>query len=448
MGWMSWGTFDCELRCHLVGFENCISAALFKSQAQVLEEEGYLEAGYNTIHVDDCWAESQRDPSTMKLVPNKTRFPEGMDGLSSYLHAKGIRLGLYTDIGVLTCGGFPGSRGYYDLDASTFASWGVDYIKVDGCYERTQSAYDKDYPALGAALRATGRPMQYNCGWPAYLGDNETAKPYPDIVSAGCTTWRNWHDIEDHWDRLLMIVNHWGEYGKYLAEAAAEQPGRYNDPDMLVVGMTGKTLTLDQQRLQLAVWSIVNAPLIMGNDLRRVSKESKDLLLNTEMIAINQDPLGVAGWRVSPPPGDDANANAHANANGAAKEVWVKPLHNENLAVALLNKLGEKEDKVEFNLKDIMHVHVEGEMKKIRMGKTKRGKAEEPQRGPALRRHQHHHDNNNNNNNKNDLKEGCAMVRDVFAKKDLGKKCGTVAVSVGPHGAALLRISPPPASST
>ena len=388
MGWMSWQSFRCELRCDVVGWEDCISAHLFKTQADILAEEGYLEAGYNTIHIDDCWQEDKRSSVGSLLVPNATRFPQGITGLADYMHSKGMRLGLYTDIGVLTCGGYPGSRGYYEVDAKAFASWGVDYLKVDGCYERSINAFDDDYSSLGESLRATGRKIQYSCGWPAYLGDNETAKPYDEIVQSPCVTWRNWSDILDRWSRLLAIVNHWGEYGEFLSKAAGR--GKYNDPDMLVIGTPG--LSLNEQKLQLAVWSIVNAPLIMGNDLRSVPQDSKALLLNTEMIAINQDEHGIAGWRIK-------------GSENSEHEVWARPLSGGDIAIALLNKLGETVQTVKFEFDDVA-----GAFPSV-LG-----------RGGALATR-------------------CADVRDVFEKRSLGKKCDKVEMTVGPHGAALLRLS-------
>jgi len=259
-----------------------------------------------------------------KLYPDPSRFPSGFKALGDYMHSKGVHFGIYSDEGTKTCGGYPGSKGYEEIDAQTFADWGVDYLKLDGC-NNDKEGYAVGYPAMGAALQKTGRNITYSCSWPAYLGTNETAKPWADMIQAGCNLWRNWHDINNSWESLISIIDHWGDYGKSLQEAAG--PGHWNDPDMLLIGDDhyDRLLTIDQAETQMSIWSITASPLIMAADLRSIKAEYKAILLNKEVIAVDQDKLGKAGLRVSPK-GD--------------LEVWAREIH-DGIAVVLLNKLGD-----------------------------------------------------------------------------------------------------------
>merc|ERR1719203_412762 len=164
-------------------------------------------------------------------------------------------------------------------------------MKVDGCGD--PSYYEVGYRDMGAALEATGRDIEYSCSWPAYLGGNETTKPFTSLIMDGCNLWRNWHDIDCNWGSLSTIIDHWGDYGDILAPYAG--PGHWHDMDMLLIG--GNCLTLEEEQTQLAIWAISASPLIMGNDLRKVSEESKAILPNKEAVAVSQDPLGKMGRR-------------------------------------------------------------------------------------------------------------------------------------------------------
>ena len=161
MGWMSWARFACQIDCQTYPAD-CISESLFKETADVLVNDGYKEAGYTYVNIDDCWSDLQRDPRTHKLSPNSTRFPSGIPHLSQYIHSLGLKFGIYSDIGTKTCGGYPGhqmpngSVDFFTLDSNTFAQWGVDSLKVDGCYVNNSKDYDWMYPKLGQALNATG----------------------------------------------------------------------------------------------------------------------------------------------------------------------------------------------------------------------------------------------------------------------------------------------------
>lgn len=324
MGWMSWEIFRCDVDCD-DNPTSCINEALYKAQTDALVAGGYLAAGYNGIHIDDCWMQQHppRDAQG-RLVPNATRFPSGFQGLGDYMHAKGVKFAIYTAESPNTCAGYPASEGYETVDALTFASWGVDYLKVDGC--GNENYYATGYPKMGAALRASGRNITYSCSWPAYLGDNEATKPYQSFIDSGCNLWRNWDDIQCNWQSLASIIEHWGEYGPVLqkwASATGPYGGHFNDPDMLLIGNT--CISDDEARTQMSIWSIVAAPLIMGNDLRTVSNSTQAILLNTEAIAVNQDSRGLQGLRLGP---------------SADTEVWARLLDNGDYAVALYNKNG------------------------------------------------------------------------------------------------------------
>jgi len=281
-----------------------------------------LAAGYNGIHMDDCW--EQKNPprdSSGRLVADPTRFPSGMKALGDYMHSKGVQFATYTAESTTTCGGYPASEGHEAVDAQTFADWGVDYVKVDGC--GSTSYYPTGYPLMGQSLVNTKRDIVYSCSWPAYLGTNETTKTscYQSMIASGCNLWRNWDDIQCSWSSLVSIIDHYGDYGSYLQQWAA--PGHWNDPDMLLIGNT--CINDDEARSQMAIWSILAAPLIMGNDLRKVVSTHAPILLNKEAIAVDQDALGKQGLRIS--------------AKGAT-EVWARNLSGGAVAVGLFNKLG------------------------------------------------------------------------------------------------------------
>jgi hypothetical protein len=244
-----------------------------------------------------------------------------MAALGQYIHSKGLGFSIYTAESTETCGGYPASQGYESIDAQTFADWQVDYIKVDGCGDN--SYYPAGYAAMGAALEATGRPIVYSCSWPAYIGDNETEKPFATFIMDGCNLWRNWDDIQCYWSSLGSIIDHWGDYGSVLAPWAG--PGHWHDADMLLIG--NGCITEDEERTQMAIWSIIASPLIMGNDMRNVSAASKAILLNQDAIAVSQDPLGQMGLRLE-------------NSSSAPTQTWYRVLANGDVAVALYNKLG------------------------------------------------------------------------------------------------------------
>jgi len=324
MGWMSWEIFRCDIDCSK-DEASCISEWLYKNQTDALVEGGYLEAGYEGIHIDDCWMHKGPRPAGTagrELVADPERFPSGMRSLGDYMHARGVSFGLYTAESPTTCAGYPASSGHEMDDASTFAAWGVDYLKVDGC--GAPSYYEHGYEAMGAALEASGRDIVYSCSWPAYIGNNESVKPFEKFIMDGCNLWRNYADIQCNWGSLSSIIDHWGDYATKLAPYAA--PGHWHDMDMLLIG--ANCISEDEERTQMAMWSILAAPMIMGNDLRRVPAASKAILLNEAAIAINQDTLGQMGLRLP------------SFTSKSATQIWARKLANGDVAVALYNKLG------------------------------------------------------------------------------------------------------------
>ncbi|UJF31385.1 NPCBM/NEW2 domain-containing protein [Paenibacillus hexagrammi] len=312
MGWNSWNKFGCN-----------VSENMIKEMADAMVSSGMKDAGYQYVNIDDCW-QTDREPTTGKIVADPVRFPSGMKALADYVHSKGLKLGLYTDVGFKTCGGRPGSRGYYDIDAKTYAEWGIDYVKVDWCYvdpdgKLLNYGAKPDaatwYSEFGEALKNSGRGIVFSiCNW----GEQSPWDWGPQIGNL----WRTGQDIGDAWERgtnwYYGIIN---AYDVAVNHSASAGPGGWNDPDMLEIGNGGATNV--EYRSQFSLWSMLAAPLIAGNDLRSMSQETKDILMNKEVIAVNQDPLGVQATKIID--------------NGDI-EILVKPLSNGDKAIALLNR--------------------------------------------------------------------------------------------------------------
>lgn len=290
MGWLSWERFLCNVDCARDP-ENCISERLYMTMASIMHKEGYQQVGYQYVNVDDCWMANSREPDG-RLMANSTRFPNGMKKLGDFIHSKGLKFGIYQDCGTRTCAGYPGSLCHYVQDARTFAEWGVDMLKLDGC-NINPIFMDRLYPAVTSALNATGRKIVFSCSWPAYQVDAGIKPNYPAIARS-CNMWRNFDDITDSWVSVLHIVDYYASVQDTLT--AVSGPGRWSDPDMLIIGNYG--LSLDQSRAQMALWAILAAPLFMSADLRTIRPEHKDILTNRLVIAINQDSLGRMGRRI------------------------------------------------------------------------------------------------------------------------------------------------------
>jgi len=320
MGWLAWQRFRCNTDC-----ENdprfCISETLFKEMADIMVSEGYLEAGYNFISLDDCWLDKVRGPDG-RLQPDPVRFPNGIRALSDYMHSRGLGFGIYADYGTFTCSGYPGILNNLEIDAATFAEWQVDYVKLDGCYSQP-SQMDRGYPEFGYLLNQTGRPIVYSCSWPFYQLYGGRMPNY-DAIRKSCNLWRNFEDIQDSWQSVTSIIDYYGDNQDQLIPLAG--PGSWNDPDMLIIGNFG--LSYDQSCAQMALWAIMASPLLMSVDLRTIRPEFKAILQNQEIIAVNQDPLGVQGRRLH---------------KGDGVEIWAKRVlprngQDDSFALAILNK--------------------------------------------------------------------------------------------------------------
>ena len=298
MGWNSFNHFGCS-----------IDEALIQETADAMVASGMSAVGYEYINIDDCWIAPTRD-SNGNLQGDPQKFPHGMKAVADYVHSKGLKLGLYLDRGTKTCSGYPGSYGYEVQDANQVASWGVDYIKDDNC--SVVGKLMDDYTKMHNALVATGRPIVFSiCSW-----------GFPGMLVAElgiAHLWRTSSDIKDNWDRMITI----GEANNIYADYAS--PGHWNDPDMLEVGNGG--MTEIEYRTHFTLWAMMAAPLIAGNDLRNMDQVTINILTAPEVIAVDQDPLGLQGTLV--------NGLRHSD----GLEVWSKTLSGPNTrAVMLLNR--------------------------------------------------------------------------------------------------------------
>ncbi|MDQ8199835.1 glycoside hydrolase family 27 protein [Pelagicoccus enzymogenes] len=319
MGWNSWNTF-----------ESNINEQLVIDTAEEMKANGMLDAGYQYIVIDDTWSLRERDADG-NLVADPEKFPSGIKALADKLHAMGFKFGIYGDAGKTTCAGYPGSQGHEYQDARTFAAWGVDYLKYDWCATGTRDAKEA-YTTMRDALHAAGRPIVFSiCEW----GDN---KPWEWAQDIG-HLWRISGDIYDCWDcefkwsrgfKVILDGYHNSKPSVVGRDGLGQYagPGGWNDADMLEVGNPG--LTLAESRSHFTLWAMISSPLMAGNDMRVATPEIIEILTNKEIIALNQDPDGVAGWRIFTAPDK--------------YEIWVKPLHDGDWAVTVLNSSEETQD--------------------------------------------------------------------------------------------------------
>ncbi len=316
MGWNSWNKFGCD-----------VDENLIRETANAMVASGMKDAGYQYVVIDDCW-HGTRDKLGF-IQPDPIRFPSGMKSLADYVHSKGLKFGIYSDAGDKTCGGRPGSRGREYQDAQTYAQWGVDYLKYDWCNTDGLNAVGA-YTTMRDALFATGRPIVFSlCEW----GNN---KPWEWARNVG-HLWRTTGDIYNCFD---CVKDHgtWKSWGvlqildmqKELRTHAG--PDHWNDPDMMEVG---NGMSVNEDRAHFSMWAMLAAPLIAGNDLRSMSKETGDILTNREVIAVNQDALGIQGFKY---------------ATRENLEIWFKPLQGGDWAVCFLNR-GTQPQRVEFDWK-------------------------------------------------------------------------------------------------
>ena len=274
MGYNTWNTFGTN-----------INAQLIKETADAMVDQGLLEAGYKYLVIDDCWSERQRDPITDKIVPDREKFPLGMNDVSDYVHAKGLKFGMYSCAGVRTCADYPGSFDHEFLDAETFAEYGCDFLKYDFCFKPETVNGPLLYRRMGMALKACGREILFSaCNW----GSDEVGTW---IRAAGAHMYRSTGDIFDNFNSAKEIAL--SQVQNYCYSA----PGCFNDMDMLTVGMYGKgnvgnenAQTDVQYKTQFALWCLFGSPLMIGCDVRNMTPATKEILTNKELIALNQDP--------------------------------------------------------------------------------------------------------------------------------------------------------------
>ena len=301
MGWNSWNKFGCA-----------VDEAIVRRQADAMAASGLAAAGYRYIVIDDCW-QGSRDADG-NIEADARRFPSGIRALAEYVHAKGLKFGLYSDAGSLTCGGRPGSAGREFQDARRYAQWGVDYLKYDWCHTGSRDA-EAAYTIMAKALRESGRDIVLSiCEW----GTSHPERWGPTVGHL----WRTTGDIYDAWqghrdwssgmtDILDLQVDAWRHSG----------PNRWNDPDMLEVGNGGMTTT--EYESHFSLWAMLAAPLIAGNDLSAMNADTLRILANRDVIAVDQDALGQQARRLWKE-GD--------------LEIWARPLKGGDLAVVLFNR--------------------------------------------------------------------------------------------------------------
>ena len=305
LGWNSWNIFH----------EN-INENQIKEIADAMVESGLRDAGYIYLNLDDNWMDTKRDAEGA-LTHNPKTFPNGMKAIADYVHSKGLKFGLYGDHGKRTCHHYnsnwqseSGSYGHEEIDAKRLAEWGVDYWKYDNCDVVPGSNQEEDYTRMSKALRNSGRDIVFSiCMW-----------EYKDWMPKIANLWRTTFDIGPEWRStswyrgVYEIIDANDKYWQIA------KPGHWNDPDMLEVD--NNKLSYEEQKSQMTMWSIMAAPIMISSDVRKMSNQVKELYMNKDMIAINQDSLGVQGHRIS---------------NDKGKQVWTKPLKNGDIAVALLN---------------------------------------------------------------------------------------------------------------
>jgi len=357
MGWNSWGRLGCE----------GISEDVIKEIADAMVSSGMKDAGYEYVVIDDCWQVDRDEEGN--IIPDPERFPSGMKSLADYVHSRGLKFGLYSCAGVLTCAKRPGSSGYEFQDAQQYADWGVDFLKYDWCTAEDQDSVEL-YSLMRNALKKTGRPIVFSiCEW----GDT---KPWLWAKGIG-HLWRIHAGWEKDWATKTV------DFMDQLAAYAG--PGHWNDPDFLQVGnffngnpsMDMSTKTECQAHFSL--WCILAAPLMASNDIRTMSADVAEILTNKEVIAVNQDSLGIQGRKVR----DDGDL-----------EVWAKQLDDGGRAVVLFNR-GNSDEEISVSWSEIGYPN-----------------------------------------------QLLAEVRDLWLKKDLGQSKGSFAATVPSHGVVMVRIMP------
>lgn len=318
MGWNTWNTFQTH-----------IDEPLLKGMVDAYISSGMRDAGYRYFVLDDGWMTKARDENG-NLVADPAKFPSGMKEFADYVHSKGLKFGIYNCAGSETCAGYPGSRGHEYQDARLYASWGVDFLKYDWCNTDSLNAREA-YITMSRALKATGRPIVFSlCEW----GNHQ---PWLWAKGVG-ELYRTTGDITARFDKNKRIGN-WTALSvmtildKQTSIAKYNGPNHWNDPDMLEVG---NGMSFSEDKAHFSMWCMLAAPLTAGNDLRKMSPQTRSVLVNKDAIAIDQDKLGLAARRVS---------------SEDSLEVWVKPMADKGFAVCFLNRSG-KPRRIDYNWKE------------------------------------------------------------------------------------------------
>jgi alpha-galactosidase len=360
MGWNSWNKFACK----------DVNEKVVRAAADAMVSSGMKAAGYQYIIIDDCW-QSGRDAAG-NILADPEKYPSGIKALADYVHSKGLKFGIYTDVGTKTCAGRPGSMGHEYQDAQQYASWGVDYVKEDWCNTLPGQSSESSYTLMRNALAATGRPIVFSiCEW-------GSTKPWLWAGPVG-NMWRATGDIQNCWsckrtwggNGVLPIIDQMDPLYSYAG------PGHWNDADMLEVGNGG--MTTAEYRAHFSMWALFSAPLIAGNDMAHMTPETSEILLNKDVIAIDQDPMGIQGHRVE----------KHGDL-----EVWSKQLADGGRAVVLLNR-GDQPETISADWREIGY--------------------------PATL---------------------TASVRDLWAHKDLARHTGSYSAEVPGNASVMVRITP------
>lgn len=307
MGWNAWNYF---------GYFDWTEKDM-REIADAMVTQGFRDAGYTYLCIDDTWMQRGRDENG-DLIPSSYRFPSGMKAFGDYLHERGLKFGLYAGAGVLTYANCEGSFGRERRDAKKFAEWGVDLLKYDFGYVAPGNDVQHLFRRMGQALRESGRDILFS----GCYGRKEVSAWMRQV---GCSMWRLSGDITDNWSSIMSVAKNALDVGGVAG------PGGWNDPDMMVVGLDGKGFvgglgggcTRNEYEAHFAIWCMLAAPLLMGHDVRNTTPEIAEILLNRELIAINQDPLGIQGFRLPAMSNDDL--------------VIAKPLDGGDIAFCMVN---------------------------------------------------------------------------------------------------------------
>ena len=335
MGFNTWNTFQTK-----------ISEDMLQAMVDTFVSSGMKAAGYQYFVLDDGWMAMERDKNG-NLVADPVKFPHGMKAFADYVHSKGLKFGIYNCAGWKTCAGYPGTRGHEFEDARLYASWGVDFLKYDWCNTDSMNAREA-YRTMHAALDSTGRPIVFSiCEWGSHQpwlwagGVGELYRTTGDITASFA------HDRDmGGWTALSVV----GILDRQIPIRKYNGPNHWNDPDMLEVG-NGMTTIEDKSHFSL--WCMLAAPLAAGNDLRKMSAQTREILTNKEMIAIDQDSLGISAFKMDMPD---------------SVELWVKPLKNNSWALCFFNRTGSTR-KISLDWKDL-HITDPLSGRKVNFGET------------------------------------------------------------------------------